>query len=132
VAELVYLEGLRFLPIGAARDVQIYRTASAEADALLCAQLDAAAPVEGDKDELADKELLVKQLQSSIRDQVRTSLDRVLELQREYAAQRGALGEQKVDVAAADQVLNLLSAPEVSELSSQSNERSSIVTLFSM
>jgi hypothetical protein len=105
-AELVYLEGLRFLPACAAKEALSYRTETTALDALLCTQTElpvTAADVE-------ERDLRIKQLQSSLRDAVRSSLQRVLQLQVEHAAQRQALlaGKQRDEVAAADRLLNPL------------------------
>lgn len=120
-AELVYLEGLRFLSPGAAQEVLTYRTVSAALDALLCADVGLARDLDhtasgagGVEEERAqaveEQELRVRQLQSSVRDQVGVSLHRLLQLQVEHAAQRQALlasKEVQGEVALADRLLDL-------------------------
>jgi hypothetical protein len=108
-AELLYLEGLRFLPPGAAKEALAYRTETAALDALLSTQTELTVT----EVEVEERDLRIKQLQSSLRDAVHSSLQRVLQLQVEHAAQRQALlaGKQRDEVAAADRLLNPLQPP---------------------
>lgn len=115
-AELVYLEGLRFLPPGTVREVLSYRAETVALDTLLCSETDPSSPEQVDlQAQVEARELSIKQLQSSVRDCVGTALRRVQQLSVEYAAGRQTLlastsgSSRKSDIApVADQMLDLL------------------------